>query len=97
MNNQTITIETTVAAPVSKVWSLWTDPSHITKWSSATPEWHTPRAEHELKPGGTFNYRMEAKNGSMGFDFGGVFDVVTPDKYLEYTIGGRQKSSYYIY
>ncbi|MEP7323867.1 MAG: alpha/beta fold hydrolase [Saprospiraceae bacterium] len=91
MNNQTITIETLVSVPVSKAWNLWTDPNHIVKWSSASPEWHTPRAEHDLKPGGTFNYRMEAKNGSMGFDFGGVFDVVTPNEYLEYTIGDNRK------
>jgi uncharacterized protein YndB with AHSA1/START domain len=87
----TITVEATVNAPAEKVWELWTSPKAITEWNSATPEWHTPRAEHDLKPGGSFNYRMEAKDGSFGFDFGGVFDEVNPPHYLEYTIGDGRK------
>ena len=87
----TITIEAHVNAPAEKVWSIWTNPDDITKWSTPSPDWYTPKAEHELKPGGTFNYRMEARDGSFGFDFGGVFDVVTPNKYLEYTIGDGRK------
>jgi uncharacterized protein YndB with AHSA1/START domain len=87
----TITVEAQISAPVEKTWNIWTDPSHIVGWNSPSPEWHTPKAEHDLKPGGTFTYRMEARDGSMGFDFGGVFDVVTPNKYLEYTIGDGRK------
>ncbi len=87
----TIRIETHVKAPAKKVWSIWTDPIEITKWNSPSPEWHTPKAEHDLKPGGAFTYRMEARDGSFGFDFGGIFDVVTPNKYLEYTIGDGRK------
>jgi len=86
-----ITIETSIKAPVEKVWNYWTGTQHITKWNSPSPEWHSPRAEHELKAGGNFNYRMEAKDGSMGFDFGGVFDVIRPNEYIEYTIGDGRK------
>jgi uncharacterized protein YndB with AHSA1/START domain len=87
----TITIEATVKAPVEKVWKFWTGTEHITKWNTATHEWHSPRASHDLRPGGSFSYRMEAKDGSMGFDFGGVFDVVNPNEYIEYTLGDGRK------
>ncbi len=87
----TITIEAHINAPAQKVWSIWTNPEDITKWNTPSPEWHTPRAEHDLKPGGAFTYHMEARDGSMGFDFGGVFNVVTPNEYLEYTIGDGRK------
>ena len=87
----TITIETQVHAPVEKVWSMWSTPADIIKWCTATPEWHTPRAENDLRAGGAFSSRMEAKDGSMGFDFGGVYDVVTPNKYIEYTMGDGRK------
>lgn len=93
VNNQTITIQATVQAPVEKVWEVWTNTDEIVKWSSPSPDWYTPRAEHELKPGGRFTYRMEARDGSMGFDFGGVFDVIKPNEYIEYTIGDGRKVS----
>jgi uncharacterized protein YndB with AHSA1/START domain len=86
-----ITIQATVNAPANKVWEMWTNPQHIVQWNNPSPDWHTPRAEHELTAGGKFNFRMEAKDGSFGFDFGGVYDVVTPNKYLEYTIGDGRK------
>lgn len=86
-----ITIETTINAPVEKVWNTWTNTDAITKWNSASPDWHTPKAEHDLRPGGTFNYRMEAKDGSFGFDFEGVFNIVKPNEYLEYTLGDDRK------
>ena len=87
----TITIETTVKAPVSKVWKIWTSPEHIVKWNSPSPEWHTPKATQDVKPGGKFTFRMEARDGSAGFDFGGVYDVVTPHEYMEYTLGDNRK------
>lgn len=87
----TISIETTVHAPVEKVWQQWTSTHAITKWNSASPDWHTPKAEHDLRPGGRFNYRMEAKDGSFGFDLGGVFDVVKPNEYLETTLDDGRK------
>lgn len=90
-SNNKITVEATVNAPVETVWNIWTDTNHITQWNTATPEWHTPRAEHDLRPGGTFNYRMEAKDGSFGFDMGGVFDEVKPQEQLNYTMGDGRK------
>ncbi|HQW93764.1 MAG TPA: SRPBCC domain-containing protein, partial [Ferruginibacter sp.] len=68
-----ITVETIVQAPVEKVWECWTKPEHITGWNNASDDWHTPRAENDLRVGGKFLSRMEARDGSMGFDFGGVY------------------------
>lgn len=87
----TISIEATINASVEKVWQNWTSTNAITKWNSASPEWHTPKAEHDLQPGGRFTYRMEARDGSFGFDFGGVFDIVKPDEYLETTLDDGRK------
>jgi len=83
----TIRVETTVDAPVQKVWHCWTDPEHIKQWNSASPDWHTPRAENDLRVGGSFSARMEAKDGSFGFDFGGVYDEVEPNQTIAYTLG----------
>jgi uncharacterized protein YndB with AHSA1/START domain len=93
MENQakTITVENTVKAPVEKVWQFWTLPEHITKWSNASDDWHTPFAENDLKVGGKFISRMEAKDGSFGFDFGGVYDEVKTNKMIAYTIGDGRK------
>ncbi|HSU29205.1 MAG TPA: SRPBCC family protein [Chitinophagaceae bacterium] len=88
---QTITIENSIKAPVDKVWEYWSSPEHIKKWNSASPDWHTPRAENDLRVGGKFSSRMEARDGSMGFDFGGIYDVVTPNEYIEYTLGDGRK------
>lgn len=87
----TISIEAIINAPVEKVWQNWTSTSAITKWNSASPEWYTPQANHDLQPGGRFTYRMEARDGSFGFDFGGVFDVVKPNEYLETTLDDGRK------
>jgi uncharacterized protein YndB with AHSA1/START domain len=86
-----ITIETTINAPVEKVWKLWTLPEHITKWNSASDDWHTPKAENDLRVGGKFAARMEAKDGSFGFDFGGVYDAVKTNELIEYTLGDGRK------
>jgi uncharacterized protein YndB with AHSA1/START domain len=69
----TITVGATINAPVKKVWELWTDPNHIIRWCTASDDWHTPRAENDLRTGGRFLSRMEAVNGSMGFDFSGTY------------------------
>lgn len=90
-NTQTITVETTVNAPEAKIWQYWTEPEHITKWNNASDDWHTPRAENDLKAGGRFNFRMEARDGSMGFDFQGTYDKVEPNKQIAYTIGDGRK------
>ena len=87
----TITVETTIKAPVAKVWEYWSKPEHITKWCNASDDWHTPRAENDLREGGSFSSRMEAKDGSMGFDFGGIYDVVRNHQYIEYTMGDGRK------
>lgn len=87
----TITVETTVARPVSTVWDAWTDPKHIVNWNQASDDWHTPWAENDLRPGGRFTSRMEARDGSTGFDFGGVYDDVAQNELLIYTMDdGRQ-------
>lgn len=86
-----ITVETDVNAPVEKVWEYFSKSEHIIKWNNASDDWHTPRAENDLRTGGNFNYRMEAKDGSFGFDFGGVYDAVTENRYIEYTIGDGRK------
>jgi uncharacterized protein YndB with AHSA1/START domain len=89
----TITIQNTVNAPVEKVWKLWSGPEHITKWNNASPDWHTPRAENDLRVGGRFVSRMEARDGSMGFDFGGVYNEVRTNELIEYTMDdGRNVS-----
>jgi len=86
-----ITVENTVNAPVAKVWEYWTKPDHITKWNNASDDWHTPWVKADLREGGSFVARMEAKDGTMGFDFGGVYDVLRPNEYIEYTIGDGRK------
>ncbi|WP_141504652.1 SRPBCC family protein [Paenibacillus luteus] len=90
-NTITITIETVVHAPVESVWDYWTEPKHITQWSFASDDWHTPFAENDLRVGGTFVTRMEAKDGSFGFDFGGVYDEVNLNESISYTIGDGRK------
>lgn len=87
----TITVETTVNAPVEKVWNFWTSPEHIVKWNSASDDWHTPKAENDLRTGGAFSSRMEAKDGSFGFDFGGVYDEVRTNELIAYTMGDGRK------
>ncbi|MBO2944538.1 SRPBCC family protein [Paenibacillus sp. F411] len=94
MNNPSapkVTVEATVQAPIEKVWTYWTEPVHIMKWSYATEEWHVPKAENDLREGGAFLNRMEAKDGSMGFDFDGVYDTVKPHQEITYTLGDGRK------
>lgn len=86
-----ITVQTTVNAPIEKIWKCFTEPEHITKWNHVSDDWHSPRAENDLRPGGTFNYRMESVDGSQGFDFGGTYDEVVPNKLISYTIGDSRK------
>ena len=86
-----IIVETTVQAPVEKVWEYWTEPTHITKWNTASEEWHTPFAENDLQVGGRFLSRMEAKDGSFGFDFGGVYDDVRLNEGIAYTLEDGRK------
>lgn len=85
-----ITIESEINAPVEKVWEAYTDPGHIIKWNHASDDWHSPRAENDLREGGRFSFRMEAKDSSEGFDFAGMYTEVVPKEKLSYEFGGRK-------
>lgn len=92
MNDKTtVTIEASVHAPVEKVWDMYTKPEYVTQWNHASDDWHSPRAENDLRVGGTFNYRMEAKDGSVGFDFSGTYTEVRPHEYFAYVMGDGRK------
>lgn len=86
-----ITIEATINAPVEKVWQYWTLPEHIMKWNNASEDWHTPYAENDLRTGGKFLSRMEAKDGSFGFDFSGIYDNVKTGELIEYSLGDGRR------
>ncbi len=86
-----ITVEATVHAPVATVWESWTNPEHITKWNNASDDWHTPWAKNDVRVGGSFSSRMEAKDGSFGFEFGGVYDAVTTNELIAYTMADGRK------
>lgn len=86
-----VTVQAVVQAPVEKVWKCWTEPEHITKWSQASDEWHAPYAENDLRAGGKFLTRMEAKDGSFGFDFGGVYDEVKEHEVIAYSLEDGRK------
>ncbi|WP_100611871.1 SRPBCC family protein [Confluentibacter lentus] len=87
-----ITIKANVKSSAKKVWELWTNPKHIVKWNTASEDWHTPRAENDLRVGGQFLSRMEAKDGSFGFDFIGIYDEVEPLKRIAYTMEDGRKA-----
>jgi uncharacterized protein YndB with AHSA1/START domain len=86
-----ITIQVTVLAPPEKAWAHFTSPDSICKWNQASEDWHTPWASNDLRPGGKFRSRMEAKDGSFGFDFEGIYDRVEPFSLLEYTMADERK------
>lgn len=84
-----ITVETTVRAPIAGVWRAYTTPADIKQWNAASDDWHTTAATVDLRVGGAFSSRMEAKDGSMGFDFAGTYTNVVENKLIEYSFGGR--------
>ena len=86
MDRKTITIQTTVNAPIEKVWEFWNEPEHITKWAFASDEWEAPFAENDLQTGGKFKTTMSAKDKSSSFDFGGTYTQVQPHEIIEYDI-----------
>ena len=92
-NKKTITVEAAIVAPIEKVWKYWTEPQHIIQWNNASEDWHTPHAENDLKEGGRFTSRMEAKDGSFGFDFSGNYTLVETNKLIEYTLDDDRKVS----
>jgi uncharacterized protein YndB with AHSA1/START domain len=90
-NIQTIKVSARVKQSTEKVWAFWTMPEHIVKWNYASPDWNTPRADNDPRPGGRFLYRMEARDGSFGFDFRGRYDIVEANSYIEYTLDDGRK------
>ncbi len=86
-----ITVKTTISASIDKVWSFWTLPEHITKWSFASPDWHTPYAENDLREGGKFKSTMAAKDGSMSFDFEGEYTLIKQNEVIEYIMADGRK------
>jgi uncharacterized protein YndB with AHSA1/START domain len=86
-----ITVQNTIKASLEKVWDFWTLPQHITKWSFASPDWHTPYAENDIREGGKFKSTMAAKDGSMSFDFEGEYTLVEKNKAIEYVMGDGRK------
>jgi uncharacterized protein YndB with AHSA1/START domain len=86
---QKITVETAVKAPIEKVWSAYTSPEDIKKWNAASDDWHTTSASVDLREGGQFSSRMEAKDGSFGFDFAGTYTKIVPHQRIEYAFGDR--------
>ena len=84
-----ITVSTLIPAPIAEVWRLYTSPEDIKAWNAASPDWHTTAASVDLREGGRFSSRMEAKDGSFGFDFEGEYTTVVPMERIEYTFGGR--------
>ncbi len=89
MSAQKITVETTVAAPAQEVWRAYTTPEDIKAWNAASDDWHTTSATVDLRVGGNFSSRMEAKDGSFGFDFAGTYTKITPLRLIEYSFGER--------
>ncbi len=92
MTQDRIIVETTVHAPLEKVWEAYTSPEHVTYWNFASDDWHCPRAEADLRVGGQFSSRMEAKDGSMGFDFAGTYTRIVTNERIDYRFGDRHAS-----
>lgn len=85
-NFEKITVEAIVNKNRSDIWTLWTEPEHITKWNQPSDDWHSPSAENDLRVGGRFLTRMEAKDGSIGFDFSGTYNEIVKHKKIRYTM-----------
>ncbi|MGQ8338110.1 SRPBCC family protein [Sunxiuqinia sp. A32] len=88
---QVISVTTEINVPIEYAWKCWTTPDDILNWNNASDDWHTPRAENDLRQGGRFKYRMEAKDGSMGFDFEGTYQKVVNLKQISYSMDDERK------
>ncbi len=86
-----VTIESLIQNSVDKVWAGYNEPKHIVRWNFASPDWQCPRSENDLRVGGKMKSRMEAKDGSFGFDFEATYDEVIPNKKLAYTMPDGRK------
>ena len=91
MSKPVITIEAIVNKPIGIVWECWTKPEHITKWCFASDDWHAPSSTSDFKVGGKISTRMEAKDGSFGFDFWGIYNEIIPNEKLAITMGDDRK------
>lgn len=90
---KTITVQTTINAPIEKVWQYWNEPEHIMQWAFASDDWEAPAAENDLREGGRFKTTMAAKDGSARFDFTGAYTKVGEHQLIEYTIDDGRKVS----
>jgi uncharacterized protein YndB with AHSA1/START domain len=86
-----LTVQSTIYASIEKVWECWTSPEHIIKWNNASDDWHTPKAENDLKVGGKFKYTMASKDGKMSFDFEGIYTHVVNPSLIEYKLTDERK------
>lgn len=84
-----IVVEALVSAPIAKVWHAYTTPEDIKQWNTASEDWHTTQSSVDLREGGAFSSRMEAKDGSFGFDFAGTYTKIIPYQLIEYSFGDR--------
>ena len=89
MSNSKITVQAIINSETTKVWDYYTNPSHIINWNFADPSWHCPSAENDMKIGGTYKARMEAKDGSFGFDFEAIYTEIIDGKQFTHGFGGR--------
>jgi uncharacterized protein YndB with AHSA1/START domain len=90
IEKSSITVQVIVHSSLEKVWRIWISPIDIMNWNAASEEWHTTKAENDLRTGGRFSYRMEAKDGSMGFDFGGIYSEVILQQRISYILGDER-------
>ncbi len=95
MSTPVITIEAVIYSNIEKVWEMWTNPEHVTKWCFASDDWHAPSSSADLKVGGKLSTRMEAKDGSFGFDFWGTYNEIIPNEKLAITMGDGRKWNIY--
>ena len=94
MKTTKITVKAAISADTQKVWNYWTNPEHITNWNFASDDWHCPGAENDLKVGRKYSARMEAKDGSFGFDFEAIYNEIIDQKRITYTLtDGRQATT----
>lgn len=93
MNTEKITVQTIINTDIKRVWDYYTNPKHIINWNFADVSWHCPNAENNLQVGGKYRARMEAKDGSFGFDFWGIYTAIKPLELIEYKLGDERVAS----
>ncbi|HMP94125.1 MAG TPA: SRPBCC domain-containing protein, partial [Phnomibacter sp.] len=93
MSTTPITIQAAIHAPDASVWHCYTQPQHITQWNQASPDWHCPSATNDMRIGGRYVARMEARDGSMGFDFEAIYDAIEEGKQFTYTMTDGRRAT----